>query len=146
MKLTAWPSEQAKVAAVLNPATVNSTPAYSGTVDMTLFARISLIAMLGDIAAETVDVRLESDTVNTFNDDLTTVVAATQLAADASANDSKQLILEAAAASIKEGHRYVRARFVTGSTSGGPMGAVILGVPFYSDQDQPATVLETKRV
>lgn len=145
MQLTAWPSEQLKLAGVRNPLTANSTATFSTTIDMSLWARISVIALLGDMANETVDVRIETDTVDSFNDDLTTLVAATQLAASASANDNKQVILEAAAASFPDGHRYARVRIATGDTTGGPAAMVILGVPYYSDTAQSATVVETKR-
>lgn len=146
MRLTAYPSEQLKIAGVRNPATANSTATFSSAVDMTLWARIAAFVALGDMANETVDVRLESDTVDSFDDDLTTLVAATQLAASASANDNKQIILEAAAAALPAGHRYVRARIATGNTTGGAASILILGVPYYSDTDHPASLVETKRV
>jgi hypothetical protein len=146
MQTSGYLSEKLKIAGLLTPATVNSTPAYSTTIDMTKWSSIMVLAALGNMAAETIDISIQSDTVSTFDDDLQTVVAATQLAAHASNNDSKQVLLEAYAAAIPEGHRYARVKVVTGDTTGGPVAAVVLGLPHYSNEAQPATIVETKRV
>ncbi len=145
MQSSIYPSEMVKVAGVIAPATVNSTPSVSGAVDMRKFRRVTAILSIGNVAAETVDFRLEADTVNTFNDSVATVVAATQLAAHASNNDNTHIILECKAEDLAEGDIFLRARAVTGDTSGGPMSCVILGLPHYSNEAQLAAVVEVAR-
>lgn len=140
-----YPSELVKVAGVIAPATVNSTPALSGAVDMRKFRRVIAVLSIGNVAAETVDFRLEADTVNTFDDSVATVVAATQLAAHASNNDNKHIVLECKAEDLAGGDIFLRARAVTGDTTGGPMSCVILGIPHYSNEAQLTAVVEIKR-
>jgi hypothetical protein len=136
--------EGLKLIGVRNPATMNSTPALSGVVDMSKYRRVVAVLALGDMAAETIDFRLESDTVDTFNSDLQTVVAATQLAAHASNNDNKQLALQCHAVDLKPGHRYLRARGVTGNTTGGPATILLFGEPRDSTEPHLTSLVAVK--
>jgi hypothetical protein len=136
--------EGLKLIGVRNPATMNSTPALSGAVDMSKFRRVVAVLALGDMAAETIDFRLESDSAAAFNVDLQTVVAATQLAAHASNNDNKQVALECHAADLKPGHRYLRARGVTGNTTGGAASILLFGDPRYSTEPHLTSLVEAK--
>jgi hypothetical protein len=141
---TKLPNEGWKVIAVRNPATLNSTPGLSDVVDMSKYRSVMAILLLGDMAAETIDFSLQTDSASAFNVDVQTLVAATQLAAHASNNDNKQIILHAVVEKMKAGHRYLRARAVTGNTTGGPAAMILLGEPRYSNEANLSAVAEVK--
>ncbi len=134
--------EKLKLAAFVGPVTVNSTPGVTGAVDMTKFRRVFGVIALGDMAAETIDFRLESDSATAFNVAVSTRVAATQLAAHASNNDNKQIVLELDAANLPAGHRYVRGRAVTGAGTGGSACMMLFGEPFHSVEGHAASVVQ----
>jgi hypothetical protein len=138
------PNEGWKVIGVRNPATLNSTPGLSDVVDMSKYRAVMAILLLGDMAAETIDFSLQTDSASAFNVDVQTLVAATQLAAHASNNDNKQIVLQAVVEKMKPGHRYLRARGVTGNTTGGPASIILLGEPRYSNEANLAAVVEVK--
>lgn len=134
-----YPSETLSVLAVLNPGTVNSTPAHSGAASLGAHSAYIGIVALGNMANETIDARLEASPVSNFGSGVVTVASATQLAADASANDNDQLVIEALASDIARlapGCLFLRLRVVTGNTTGGPASGVILGT---GARKQPAT-------
>lgn len=136
-------NEMLKLAASRNISTMNSTPAVTAAVDMSLFKKVYAVLVLGDMANETVDFRLESAAADNFSGTVTTRVAATQLAANASNNDNKQIILELDNSQVA-GDRYVRGRGVTGNTTGGNVAMLIFGVPFDSTTDNAESVVEIK--
>lgn len=138
------PNEVFKILATRDPATMNSTPVLSDVVDMSKYRSVYAILLLGDMAAETIDFSLQTDTVSAFNNDVQTLVAATQLAAHASNNDGKAIVLQANAEKMKAGHRFLRARGVTGNTTGGPASIVLLGEPRFSNEGNLADVVEVK--
>jgi hypothetical protein len=141
---TKLPNEGWKVIATRDPATLNSTPGLSDVVDMSKYRTVMAILLLGDMAAETIDFSLQTDTVAAFNVDTQTLVAATQLAANASANDGKAIVLQAVVEKMKAGHRFLRARAVTGNTTGGAASMILLGEPRYSNEANLADVVEVK--
>jgi hypothetical protein len=136
--------EGLKLIGVRNPAVMTNVAALTGAVDMSRYRRVVAVLALGDMAAETIDFRLESDTVAAFNVDVQPVVAATQLPAHASNNDNRQLALECHAANLKPGHRYLRARGITGAGTGGVATILLLGEPRYSTEPHLASVVEAK--
>lgn len=122
------PSEVCAVVATIDPQTVANAEKTSDWVDMRTWEAAMFIALTGDMAAETIDFKLEQaqDASATGKKDL---VAATQLAAHASNNDNKQSILQCRAADldIANGFYFARCRLITGNTTGGPAAAVGLG-------------------
>ena len=138
------PNEGWKVIAVRSPATMANVQVLSDVVDMSKYRMVMAILLLGDMAAETIDFSLQTDSAAAFNVDVQTLVAATQLAAHASNNDSKQIVLQAVVEKMKPGHRYLRARGITGNTTGGPAAIILLGEPRYSSEANLASVLEVK--
>jgi hypothetical protein len=121
-----------------------NTQVFSDVVDMSKYHRVMAILLLGDMASETIDFSLQSDSASAFNVDVQTVVAATQLAASAGANDSKQLILQCTADKLKAGHRYLRARGITGGATGGAAAMILLGEPRFSGEANVSSVLAVK--
>ena len=89
------PNEDWKVIAVRSPAAMVNSQVFSDVVDMSKYRAVIAILLLGDMAAETIDFSLQTDTVAAFNVDTQTLVAATQLAASAANNDSRQVVLQA---------------------------------------------------
>lgn len=138
------PNEDWKVIAVRSPATMLNVQVFSDVVDMSKYRTVIAILLLGDMAAETIDFSLQTDTVAAFNVDVQTLVAATQLAASAANNDSKQIVLQAVVEKMKPGHRFLRARGITGNNVGGPASIILLGEPRYSNEANLASVLEVK--
>jgi hypothetical protein len=144
MTSTRLPLEGLKLIGVRNPGTLNNVASLTGAVDMSKYHRVVALLALGDMAAEAIDFRLESDSAEAFNVDLQPVVAATQLPAHATNNDNKQLALQCHAADLKPGHRYLRARGVTGAATGGPAAILLFGEPRYSTEPHLTSLVEVK--
>jgi len=138
------PNEDWKVIGVRSPATMLNVQVFSDVVDMSKYRTVVAILLLGDMAAETIDFSLQTDSAAAFNVDVQTLVTATQLAANAGNNDNKQIVLQAVVEKMKSGHRYLRARGITGNNVGGPAAMILLGEPRYSNEANLATVLEVK--
>lgn len=130
-------AEGLAVAGVIVPATTNSTPRVSGAIDLAAWDQLLFVFQLGDMAAETIDCGVQSvDSDGTSNAADLAGKTATQLAANASNNDSKQIVIAVKSADlIASGKRHVRARMVTGNTTGGPAACVVLGVAKYGPSD-----------
>lgn len=141
---TKLPNEAWKVIAARSPALMANAQVLSDVVDMSKYRTVMAILMLGDMAAETIDFSLQTDSAQAFNVDTQTLVAATQLAANAGANDSKQIVLQAVVEKMKPGHRFLRARGITGNTAGGQASIILLGEPRYSNEANVASVVEVK--
>ena len=138
------PNEDWKVIAVRSPAAMLNAQVLSDVVDMSKYRTVIAILLLGDMAAETIDFSLQTDSAAAFNIDVQTLVAATQLAANAASNDSKQIVLQAVVEKMKAGHRFLRARGITGNNVGGLAAMILLGEPRYSNEPNLASVLEVK--
>jgi hypothetical protein len=139
-------NEALKIAGVRSPAIVNNTQALSSVVDMSLYQKVMAILNLGDMANETVDFSLRSSNAisgGALTGTVTTRLAATQLAANASANDNKQIILELDSSQLG-GDRYLDARAITGGATGGVAGILIFGEPYYTSQSHIASVVQVK--
>lgn len=139
--------EQLAVVSRINPATVTSAGANGDTVDMAKYGQVAFFFALGDVAAETVDALVQQCTA-ADGTGAATLKAATQLAAHASNNDNKQIVIEVKASDLGAAYRWVRPRLVTGGATGGP--AVCVGVA-YTSRNEPASdgdlssVVEIKR-
>lgn len=127
-----------------NLATVNTTPLTTAWVDMKDYHEIIATLCLGDMAAETIDFKIEqaTDGSGTGAKDLK---AATQLAAHASNNDHRQVQISAHLEKLdgNGGFRFVRGRAITGGVTGGAAVVLLHGRPRYKPGTQAATVLQT---
>ena len=121
------------VAGIIAPITTANTQRVSAAIDVSKWDSLLFVFTFGDMASETIDMGVETcDSDGTSNAVDITGKQATQLAASASANDSKQVVIAVKSADlITNGKQYVRATMITGGATGGPAACVVLGVPRY---------------
>lgn len=120
--------EALPVVAVISPQTVANTEVFSTVVDFSGLHQAIAIAALGDMAAEAIDVKFYACDSNGSN--ATAVTSATQLAAHASNNDNKQVVINVRAEDLlASGKRYGKFGVVTGGATGGAASLVVLGQP-----------------
>lgn len=123
-------SEGLAVAAVLASVTVVNSEVFTGVVDFGANQQAMAILNLGNMAAETIDFRFYSCDSDGSNAALVTGKAATQLAAHATNNDSKQLVINVRDTDLlPSGKQYGKFGVVTGGATGGPAGVVVLAAP-----------------
>lgn len=123
-------SESVAVVGVINPATVANTEVFTTVVDMGANVQAVAVAMIGNIPAETVDFKAYSCDSDGNNAAAITGRAATQLAAHASNNDNKQLIINVRDGDlVASGKQHVKFGLVTGGATGGPCAVVVMGAP-----------------
>lgn len=132
------------VAGVINPQTVANTVRLTGAIDMSKWDSLLFIFALGDMAAETIDCGVQTcDADGTSNRVDISGKQATQLAANASNNDNKQIVIAIDSADlIANGKQYVVGKMITGGATGGPGSCIVLGVPRYG----PAEVVDVSSV
>lgn len=127
MHLNVLASEKLAVVGTIDPATVANTEVFTDVVDVSLFHQLFAIALLGNMASETIDFkcyRCASD-----GSSAVALKSATQLAASASANDNAQSIIGIRSEDLAaSGARYVKFGLVTGGATGGPASVLVLGV------------------
>jgi len=127
MPVSSQPSERIGVVGTIDPQTVANTETYTDVVDMKSFHEVLGILLLGNMAAETIDFKAyycDSDGNNAVS-----LKAATQLAAHASNNDNKQIVINVKSQDLAAlNKRYVKFGLVTGAGTGGPSAVVALGV------------------
>lgn len=149
MHLNEMPSEFIKLQSRAVPATFANTEKVSDAILISDYLMYMFVLLIGDMAAETVDFRLEVADDSGFSTNKTTLKAATQLAANASNNDSKQIILECRAEDairVSSTALYIRGRAITGGATGGPCALVGFGVnPRYGKGSHLASVVEVAR-
>lgn len=120
--------ETLPVVAVINPQVVANSEKFSSVIDFSILHQAIAIASLGDIAAEAIDVKFYA--CDSDGNNASAVTSATQLAAHASNNDNKQIIINVRAADLlASGKQYGKFGIVTGGATGGPAGLVVLGQP-----------------
>ena len=121
-------TEAVAVVGVVNPATVANTEVFTTVVDLGSITQAMAVAMIGNIAAETVDFKAYSCDSDGSNASAITGRAATQLAAHASNNDNKQLVINVRDGDLlASGKQHVKFGLVTGGATGGPCAVVVLG-------------------
>lgn len=135
--------ERIALAGVVNPQTVANSEKFSTVVDLAKYVQVMGIALLGDMASETIDFkcyRCDSDGSNAV-----ALKSATQLAGSASANDNKQILINVRTGElIASGAQYVKFGLVTGNTAGGAAAVVALGVDArYEPVTHLTSVVET---
>lgn len=107
--------------------TANSTPLAGTAADMELFGKALVIFRLGDMAAETIDCVVETCDSNGANN--VTLKAATQLAAHASNNDSKVIVIAVDSNEMAaSGKTHIRGTITTGAGTGGTCSIAVLGL------------------
>lgn len=122
--------EGVAVLAALSPVTVVNTEVFSGVVDLGANQQVMAVAMIGNVAAETVDFKCYTCDSDGSNAAALTGKAATQLAAHATNNDSKQLVINVRDSDmVASGKQYVKFGVVTGGATGGPAAILVLGEP-----------------
>ena len=123
-------SELLPVVGVIVPATVANTEVFSSVVDMGANSQAMAVLTLGNMASETIDFKCYYCDSDGSNAVALTGRAATQLAANASNNDSKQVVINVRDTDLTaSGKQYIKFGLVTGGATGGPAGVVVLGRP-----------------
>ena len=123
-------SEALALVATIDPATVANTEVFTDVVNMGNLQQVMAIAMLGNLAAETVDFKAYSCDSDGNNAAAITGRAAAQLAAHASNNDGKQLVINLRDTDLTDsGKQYVKFGLVTGGSTGGPCAVAVVGSP-----------------
>jgi len=123
--MSSQPSERAAVVGTVDPQTVNSTEKLTDAVDMSKWHEAMFICLLGDMAAETIDFKVKESDAS--GGTYAALKSATQLAAHASNNDNKQIVINVKAEELSSGKRYLKGSLVTGGATGGPACVVALG-------------------
>lgn len=127
--------------------TASSTPLISGAIPVAGVDQVLCTFIMGDMAAETIDHKVQSvDSDGTSN--AADLKAATQLAANASNNDNKAVVISIRQEDlIASGKKHIRMVSTTGGATGGTVGQTAHGVGAKygagSDGDV-STVLQVK--
>lgn len=118
--------ERISLLGTVDPQTVADTEVYTDYVDMSKQDQALVLAMLGNMAAETIDVVVyeAKDGSGTGEQSLK---SATQLAAHATNNDNDQIKINVRADELSAGFTHIRVGVVTGDSSGGPVSIAVLG-------------------
>lgn len=122
------PSERICVAGTIDPQTVANSEVFTDVVDMLKFNEACFIALLGNMANETITFTIY-ESANADGSSGTAISGkTTALSASASANDNTQIQANLKAEEITPTKRYVRAGLVTGNSTGGPAAVLALGL------------------
>lgn len=138
-------SEQLAVVGKLASVTVVNSEVFTDVVDMGAMQQALAILNIGNVAAETVDFKCYSCDSDGNNAVAITGRTATQLAAHATNNDSKQVLINVRDTDLlASGKQHVKFGVVTGGAAGGPMGITVLGKPRQglANANDLASVLE----
>jgi hypothetical protein len=108
--------------------TASSTPLVSSYVNAKNCGEVSAVVHFGDMASETLDVALYQ-AVDSSGTSAKALMAITQIAAHASNNDSKQVVISARADEfdVDGGFEHVAVRIVTGGATGGTVNGQVWG-------------------
>lgn len=128
MNLNQRLSEMLPTIATIDPQTVANTELYTDVIDFGKVEQAFAVALLGNMAAETIDFRFYSCDSDGSNAALVTGKAATQLAASAGANDNTQLAINVRDTDLlASGKQYGKFGLVTGGATGGPAAVIVQG-------------------
>lgn len=123
-------SEAVAIVGTLDPVTVVNSEVFTDVVDLGANIQAAAVLMIGNIAAETVDFKAYSCDSDGNNAAAITGRAATQLAAHASNNDGKQLVINVRDGDLlASGKQHVKFGLVTGGATGGPCAVIVLATP-----------------
>jgi hypothetical protein len=124
------PAEKCALVGRVNPQTVANTEKFTDVVDMSKWGQALGIALLGDMAAETIDFKCY--TCASDGSGAVQLKAATQLAAHATNNDNKQVAINVRAEEVisasNQTKQYIKFGLVTGGATGGAACVVALGL------------------
>lgn len=136
--------EKVAVAGVINPQTVANSEVFTGVVDLGAAMQVMGIAMLGNMASETIDFKCYR--CDSAGNNAVALKSATQLAASASTNDNKQVVINVTSDElIASGAQYVKFGLVTGDTTGGPAAVIALTSDMrFQPVSNVASVVEVK--
>jgi len=127
MTINSAAGEKLALIGTIDPGTVANTQIYTDVADMSKWHQVLGIAMLGNMASETIDFKAYS--CNSDGSSSVELKACTQLAANASTNDNTQLIISVRAEDLSaSGKQHVRFGLVTGGATGGPASVAVIGV------------------
>lgn len=137
--------ENLALAGCLDPVTVVNSEVFSDVIDLRKFHKVLGTLLIGDIAAETVVFR--AVTCDSAGNNVAALKTAETLAAHATNNDGKQILIEVDGADLpgtSNADRYIKFGVVTGGASGGPMSIAAQGLPkqLPADNHNLATVVE----
>ncbi len=122
-------SERLALVATIDPQTV-TTEVFTDVVDFGANVQAMAIASLGNMAAETIDFKFYSCDSDGNNAAAVTGLAATQLAAHASNNDNKQLIINVRDTDLlASGKQHGKFGLASGSTVGGAASVDVIAEP-----------------
>lgn len=123
-------SEALALVATIDPQTVNSTEVFTDVVDFGANVQVMAIANLGNMASETIDFKFYSCDSDGTGAAAVTGKAATQLAAHASNNDYKQMVINVRDTDLlASGKQYGKFGLVTGATTGGMCAVDVIASP-----------------
>lgn len=115
------------VVGTIDPQTVANTELFTDVIDMSKFRQALGVALLGNMAAETID--FTCYVCDSGGNNATELKDCTQLAAHASNNDNKQLVISVRAEDLVDAsYTYIKFGLVTGAGTGGPAAVLALGV------------------
>ena len=119
-------AEETAVLTFTAAGTASSTPLVTSYVSAANAGRALLIARLGDMASETIDVAIYQGQGGSTN--AKALKAATQIAASASANDNKYVVIgvDLNDLDVDGGYTHIAGRIVTGGATGGTCSMVVL--------------------
>lgn len=136
MGFPALPSEKAAVVGTVDPGTLANTEKLTDAIDMSKFQEAMGVLLLGDMAAETIDFEARESASSGGTYTTISGKAATQLAAHATNNDNKQIVINVKSDKLSAGMQFVKFRAITGGATGGPAAILALGM---SPRFGPAT-------
>lgn len=123
-------AELLAVVAAMPPAATANNQRFTDVVNMGNFHQVVAVIQLGDIAAETITVKAYACKPDGSGAVVLEGNSPAVLAADAAANDNKQLVLNVRADDLLASElSHVKFGVVTGGAGGGPVSAVVLGHP-----------------
>ena len=135
-------AEKLALLAALNPQTVVNVEKFSGVADLASFHQVLGVVQLGDMAAE--DITVKAYRCDADGSNAVALKSADVLAAHATANDNKQIIINIRATELNESSaRYVKLGVVTSADAGGTVSGLILGV---DARFEPAAALNAASV
>lgn len=129
----------------INPQTVANTELFTDVVDLSRFHQAIGIALLGNMAAETIDFKCYS--CDSDGSNATALKSATQLPSSATANDNAQVAISVRAEDLQaSSKRYIKFGLVTGGATGGPAAAIALGVDARFEMASADNLASVKQV
>jgi hypothetical protein len=118
--------EMLAVIGTVDPQTVANTEKFTDVIDINNWHQVLGVALIGDVAAETVD--FKAYTCDSDGNNAAALKSCTQLAAHASNNDNKQLVINIRSEDlVATSKRYIKFGLVTGGATGGPAAVLALG-------------------